>query len=130
MAEDSKKKYTKYDILNEVVIIRRGILISQEDLQKYEIGVASANKAFQSTSKSRGVPSNFAHKRTRNPDEGPIIIVYTFFDSKSTLDITSISIYPDEEEVLMLPSTYFTVHRILRNKTEYEAHLLQLSIDD
>lgn len=107
----------------------RGMLLSEKDLQQYKLNTALTNKAFQSTSKSRIVASNFAHKQRRpNLGEVPAIIHYTFINSSSALDISSISEYPDEEEVLMLPGTCFRVAQINRNNIEFEIYLQEIDI--
>ncbi|CAF2782917.1 unnamed protein product [Rotaria sp. Silwood2] len=107
-------------------ITYRGMQITLKDLEKYKIGFALTNKAFQSTSKLRKVAVHFARREKPRLESVRIIIVYSILDPKSGLDISSISEYPDEEEVLMVPGTCFKVVHVDKSGPEYEAHLRQL----
>ncbi|CAF1128521.1 unnamed protein product [Rotaria sordida] len=107
-------------------ITYRGMQITLKDFEKYKVGVALTNKAFQSTSKLRKIALHFAHREQPRLECVRIIIVYLIVDPKSGLDISSISEYPDEEEVLMVPGTCFKVTHVDKSGPVCEAHLRQL----
>ncbi|CAF4604711.1 unnamed protein product [Rotaria sp. Silwood1] len=111
-------------------ITYRGMQITLKDLEKYKVGVALTNKTFQSTSKLRKVAEHFAHREKPRLESVRIIIVYLIVDQKSGLDISSISEYPDEEEVLMVPGTCFKVVHVDKSGSVCEAQLRQLVVTD
>ena len=103
----------------------RGMEVTNEDLEQYKLGVILANKAFQSTSKSRQIAFDFAHPDSPKSRTIPVIMIYGIRDPKSALDVSSLSEYPDEEEVLIVPGSLFKVHSINKSSTGYEVHLRQ-----
>lgn len=106
----------------------RGMEITLEELDRYKVGITLTNKAFQSTSKSRKVSMPFAHRQTPFMGTLPVILIYKISVPNSALDITSLSEFPDEQEVLIVPGSCFEVVNVIKNDTEYEIHLEQLKL--
>ncbi|CAF1238715.1 unnamed protein product [Adineta ricciae] len=104
----------------------RGMQITPIDLQQYKIGIALANKSFQSTSKSWKVAKGFACPSQPKRGTIPVILFFTIKDRRSALNIDQISEYQGEEEVLIVPGTLFIISDIDRQSQPYEIHLEQL----
>ncbi|CAF4287714.1 unnamed protein product [Adineta steineri] len=88
----------------------RGMLITLEELEAYKLDAIFVNKAFQSTSKSHSTAVDFStpidpSKTTKKS----VIIIYEIRNPTSALDIGRLSLYPEEEEVLMVPGCLFKV---------------------
>ncbi|UJR11353.1 hypothetical protein I4U23_015534 [Adineta vaga] len=90
----------------------RGMKLSNEDFQKnYKVGQKLLVKPFMSTSKSRAIAEQFATSAFVESRLLSIVFIYTipeytlYFDDSVALDISPISEYPHEEEILILPYT-------------------------
>jgi hypothetical protein len=108
----------------------RGMQINPSDYEQYRVGVALANKSFQSTSKSWEIANSFACGSKPTPGKLSVIIIFTILDRRSALSIEEISEYPNEEEVLIVPGTLFIVTSINQDETPYEIQLQQLEWKD
>jgi len=104
----------------------RGMKLSKEDFDKnYNLGQKFLIKPFTSTSKHRNVGEFYASAHSVNDSSTfPVLCIYTIpeitIDNQTSvaLDIASLSEYPDEAEVLILPHVAFEVHSIKRLPTE------------
>jgi hypothetical protein len=96
------------------------MVINREAFNQYEHGVVVTNKAFQSSSKLRTVTLKFAQKKERKLGKVSVLIQYTI------VDIRSLSKFPEEEEVLMVPGILFKVDYIDRSLEPYPIYLRQL----
>ncbi|CAF3976393.1 unnamed protein product [Rotaria sp. Silwood1] len=88
----------------------RGMRMTAEELHQYNLNSLNrpySNLAFLSTSKKRHVAERFACI----PSSGKLaaICTYDITDRRVALDIHSISEFPDEEEVLIIPNMVFKV---------------------
>jgi hypothetical protein len=108
----------------------RGMQVTSSQIEQYEVGVALANKAFQSTSRSKAFALTFACPEERKHGTKPVIIIYTILDPKSALNIESLSEYPEEEEVLLVPGTLFITDSVNKSREPYEFQLRQLPWDE
>jgi hypothetical protein len=95
----------------------RGMKLSREDFEKrYRAGNCFLIKPFTSTSKSRDIAIKFATAPSVGSRSLSVLCIYTILqkhnDANIALDISSISVFPDEEEVLILPQTLFEVKNI------------------
>ncbi len=105
----------------------RGMKLYREDFEKnYQIGKALLIKPFTSTSKKRNVGEFYASAHsTGDCSTVPVLCTYIILENTATsneasvaLDISFISEFPDEEEVLILPHVSFKVQSIKRLPTE------------
>jgi hypothetical protein len=82
----------------------RGVMLSQEMINDYENSIGDWRRwlAFSSTSKSREQAEHF----------GNTLFILTLKKNAAYRDISSISYYPHEEEVLLPAATDFVVDRI------------------
>lgn len=108
----------------------RGMEITPEDFAQYRVGVALANKAFQSTSKSWKIAKGFACPSEPRPGRLAVVIIFGITDRRSALSIEEISEYQNEEEVLIVPGTLFIVQDVDRNEHPYEIRLQQIPWND
>ncbi|CAF1405066.1 unnamed protein product [Rotaria magnacalcarata] len=108
----------------------RGMEITPADYQQYRIGIALANKSFQSTSKSWKIAKGFACPPEHKPGTIPVVLIFTITDRKSALSIDEISDFQYEEEVLIVPGTFFIVTDINRDQSPHEVGLRQLQWND
>ncbi|CAF1113312.1 unnamed protein product [Rotaria sordida] len=99
----------------------RGLFVTNKDLDQYKVGDYIVNKAFLSTSKSRQIAEKFIS--ISSTDKLAIICVYHLKKDEYVLDISSISEFPEEEEVLILPNACFKVERINRQIYPIEIEL-------
>jgi hypothetical protein len=97
----------------------RGMKISTEDFEEnYKVGNELLIKPFISTSKSRDIAERFATAPSISSRSLLALCIYTIpartlsYIDNVALDISSISEYPDEEEVLILPYTSLQIQSI------------------
>ncbi len=95
--------------------------MTNKDLDQYKIGDDIVNKAFLSTSKSRYVAQQLIS--ISSIEKLTVICVYYLRKNEYVLDISSISEYPEEEEVLISPNACFKVERINRKVNPIEIEL-------
>ncbi|CAF1189865.1 unnamed protein product [Didymodactylos carnosus] len=102
-------------------ICYRGMLLTRNDLPKYIIGHRVMNKSFISTSRSRQVAEIYSGAEQQNylrqtPDNRPIQIstfcTYIIRNKRTALNIKSLSLFEDEEEVLIVPFSAFEVTEV------------------
>ena len=89
----------------------RGMRLTLEELARYEHKSHASNKAITSTSKSRHVAQNFIDCGPRPEDMIDAMFIYNV-DSYSALlaiDVHTLSLVPEEQEVLIMPGILFTV---------------------
>jgi hypothetical protein len=103
----------------------REMSMTERDLTKYRVDEFIVQKTLTSTSKNRAVAMHFAmHSSNRLA----VICIYNITTARMALDIHTISEFPDEEEVLMLPGFPFTVTKISRgNPIEIELHQMNFT---
>jgi hypothetical protein len=87
----------------------RGMMITPDDLKKYTVGLAILTKAFSSTSKQRAVASQFLQRDANKKNRLSTICTYEIRNKRTALDIQHISLFPDEEEVLIRPYSAFKI---------------------
>jgi hypothetical protein len=97
----------------------RGMKLSTKDFEEnYKVGEQLLIKPFISTSKSRHIAEQFATTPPISSRPLSVLCIYTIPDrtlsyrDNVALDISSISQYPHEEEVLILPYTSLQVQSI------------------
>ncbi|CAF1597293.1 unnamed protein product [Adineta ricciae] len=105
----------------------RGMKITKEDFASYRINSFIIQKTFTSTSKQRLTAESFMGEN----ELGKVSALCTYvLDSPTTnysIDLQDISIYPDEEEVLIPPIATFKITRIVQN-TKTGVYEIELSL--
>jgi hypothetical protein len=89
----------------------RGLKMLKHDVAQYHVGGMLMNKSFMSTSKSRKIAVEFG-ARSINEYTRSAIIKYIVNDDRAAFDISMLSEYQNEEEVLILPCMDFEIIEI------------------
>jgi len=89
------------------------MMITNDDLKQYKIGTKILTKTFSSASKQRNIAISFFNDKN---DRLSTICIYEIRNHRTALDIESISIYPYEQEVVVLPYSAFKIVDIQINK--------------
>ncbi|CAF3507244.1 unnamed protein product [Rotaria sp. Silwood1] len=87
----------------------RGMMITNNDLKQYKIGTRILTKTFSSSSKQWDIASKFLDDDRHKGGQLSTICVYEIRNQKTALDIQDISLFPYEEEVLILPYSAFKI---------------------
>lgn len=90
----------------------RGMSATERDLAKYKLDRLISLKNLTSTSKNRAVATLFA---MNSAERLAIVCIYNILIDRTALDIHTISEFPEEEEVLILPGLPFIVTKITRD---------------
>ncbi|CAF1494692.1 unnamed protein product, partial [Didymodactylos carnosus] len=102
----------------------RGMLMTENDLEKYQTGSLIMNRTFLSTSKKLTVAEFFAGEGQQNtsrktPDRTHIqisvVCQYKIKNTRTALNIESMSSILDEQEVLITPFATFNVTNVKRH---------------
>ena len=110
----------------------RGLILTQQDLQTYTVGKRLLNKSFLSSSIDRKVAENFAGvdnsdalRRNTNHDliQYTTICTYTITNHNTALNISSISEFPDEKEILIMPLCAFQVKSVTQLGDDSKIHV-------
>jgi len=103
-------KFLEFNFTGEVY---RGIVLSKNALDHYVFGSSIITTTFLSTSKDRAVAERICDKGSSNPQMHQFFCTYTVVNKNCTaLDISTKSLYPDEQEVLILPYSAFLITKI------------------
>ena len=95
-------------------ITYRGLVMSENNLRRYQLGYHVVNRAFVSTSKSQRIAEIFCRDSPKEKYvEGiSVLFIYTIKQTRTALDIENLSTINSEEEVLILPFSLFKItHR-------------------
>ncbi|CAF1190990.1 unnamed protein product [Adineta ricciae] len=109
-------------------IVYRGMILLGTDISEYNVGSLLVNKAFLSTSTDRTIAKNFTKSSARiNGDCKtvgiyPTVCTYRIQNPGTAFDISNLSEYPHEKEVLIMPRTAFRVVSI-KEKRSFNAPL-------
>jgi hypothetical protein len=104
------------------------MLITNDDLKKYEIGTKILTKTFSSTSKKLDVALKLLGNDWDAHDRLSTICIYEIRNPRTALDIEQISVFQDEEEVLILPFSAFKIIDIEINK--HNSHQVQIKLKE
>ncbi|CAF2630873.1 unnamed protein product [Rotaria sp. Silwood2] len=103
-------KFQKVSFKGEVY---RGIVVPKNTLDHYKVGSYIITTTFLSTSKDPAVAQAFCDKGSANPTMHSFFCIYEILnDNRSGLDISKISEFEDENEVLILPYSAFLITKI------------------
>jgi hypothetical protein len=103
-------KFQKLSFKGEVY---RGIVVPKNSLDHYKVGSCIITTTFLSTSKNRAVAQIFCDKGMPNAATHSFFCIYQIIsDNRTALDISKISEFEDEDEVLILPYSAFLIINI------------------
>jgi hypothetical protein len=108
--------HPKFETLSHTGNVFRGMMITSNDLKQYQRGTRILTKTFSSTSKQRNVALRFFVDNRDANDRLSTLCTYEIRNRRTALDIEHISVFPDEEEVLILPYSAFKIIDVKQNK--------------
>lgn len=109
--------HPKFETFSFTGKVFRGMMITNNDLKRYQIGTRILTKTFSSASKQINIALTFL-KNNHDADERlPTLCTYEIRNPRTALDIQSVSLYEYEEEVLILPYSAFKIIDIQKNET-------------
>ena len=93
--------------------VYRGIVMPKHKLGHYEVDSCIITTTLLSTSKKPDVAQNFGSNNISDPITHSFMCTYKIInDSHTAIDISHLSRYPGEEEVLILPYSAFLITKI------------------
>jgi hypothetical protein len=118
--EDGTKSITsillhhpKFQKLNFKGEVYRGIVVPKNALDHYKVGSCIITTTFLSTSKNPAVAQSFCDKGVPDPAKHSFFCTYDIIgDDRTALDISRISEFEDEDEVLVLPYSAFLITKM------------------
>lgn len=111
-------RHPRFETLSHIGKVYRGMMITENDLKQYEIGTRILTKTFSSSSKQYDKALDFLSDNRRAMGKLSTICIYEIRNKRTALDIENISVFPDEEEVLVLPYSAFKIIDIKINRRE------------
>ncbi|CAF0848746.1 unnamed protein product [Adineta steineri] len=103
----------------------RGMNMTNNDLAQYTVGTRLMTKSFLSTTKNRSVAEAFAICRSATTDNNiPTLCTYTIKNRRTAYDLETISEYPEEKEVLIIPYSAFIVKGMDRYESPSETGIV------
>ncbi|UJR17609.1 hypothetical protein I4U23_004505 [Adineta vaga] len=123
-----------------IVTTYRGMLLTCDDLKKYNVGSEIMNVTFLSTSKNKHIAEIFAGEGgidclRQTPDHKPIhlstLCIYHIKNSRTALQLASISEVSDEEEILILPFSAFEIVSVRKyNGKQNNGSMMEIELDE
>jgi hypothetical protein len=109
-------RHPKLETLSYTGIVFRGMRITNNDLEQHKIGTRIFNKTFSSTSKQINTALTLLGNNRDIDDRLSTICQYEILNRRTALDMKNISLFEDEQEVLILPYSAFEIIDIKFNK--------------
>jgi hypothetical protein len=109
-------QHPKLETLSYTGIVFRGMRITKDDLEQHKIGTRILTKTFSSTSKQINTALTLLANNRDIDDRLSTICQYEIRNRRTALDIQHISVFEDQQEVLILPYTVFKIIDIKFNK--------------
>ncbi|CAF3702728.1 unnamed protein product [Rotaria sp. Silwood1] len=120
-------------------ICYRGMRITQNDLDQYQLNQHILNRAFLSTSTDRQVAAMFAGEgqqskmRYTTKDHCALqyscLCQYLIKQNSTAINVESLSTRPDEKEVLIIPFSVFKVIEVKRNYLDDSTASISIEIE-
>ncbi|CAF1392660.1 unnamed protein product [Rotaria sordida] len=93
--------------------VYRGIVLSKDAFSHYKVGSCIITTTFLSTSKKREIAQIFCDKSMPNPSKDSFFCIYEIVnDDRTALDISTMSEFEEEDEILILPYSAFLITKI------------------
>jgi hypothetical protein len=119
-------QHPKFETFSYTGIAFHGMIITTDDLKQYVIGTRILTQTFLSSSKQLNIALTFLWNNRHTDDRLSTICIYEIRNQRTALDIEHISLFQDEEEVLILPYSAFKIIDIKINKDISPAVEIQL----
>ena len=118
--------HPKFDTFSYTGVTYRGMMVTDDDIKQYTEGDRFLTKTFSSSSIEPNVALRFMTNDSTTSNRSSTLCIYEILNRRTALDIRNISMFPDEEEVLILPYSAFKIKGIKRNDNKsprYEINL-------
>lgn len=113
--------------IKEEMTVYRGMAVEKNVLERYSPGKRLMNKTFLSTSK---LSLTTVHFSGSSPDKVACLCIFTLVpnERRTAIDIGNLSLFPGEEEVLILPYATFIVTNaeFRKSATSSERYVIEL----
>ncbi|CAF1569716.1 unnamed protein product, partial [Rotaria sordida] len=140
IAKQIKREYEKFirtcDNRN-IIRVYRGQVIGNDELElmKNSIGEFLSMNSFLSTSRDRSIALHFAQLTPKTDDVQKIIFeieIDPHLQTKAFADVTEISYFQNEDEVLIMLGALFRIEKVIEDKKQriWVAHVSLASEDD
>ncbi|CAF3054686.1 unnamed protein product, partial [Rotaria sp. Silwood2] len=94
----------------------RGMYVKNSDLDEYEEGKSILTRTFLSSSTDQTVAQNFLMNHSHNlKSNHQVICTYHIQNPCQAIDVHTISTYPNENEILIIPFTTFKITSVKKN---------------
>ncbi|CAF3832338.1 unnamed protein product [Rotaria sp. Silwood1] len=110
--------------------VYREVVMTEKDLFKHVVGSRIMNTSFLSTSKDKQVAEFFSEQKQHKFAVLGTYVIHNKNNRRTALDISDISCFPHEREVLILPFSAFYVKRVKRPANDSEPIEMILVEDD
>jgi hypothetical protein len=105
----------------------RGMKVKASEISRYKVGEVICNKSFLSTSTDRQIAEIFSGWNDPKQEGEVAVVCHLYLNNVGTgLQASVVSEFPDEEEILIVPMSYFIVERVgipdLNGNLEIELH--------
>ena len=101
--------HPKFETLSYTGKVFRGMMITAHDFEQYKVGLTILTKTFSSTSKQKHVAARFLKQNTDKNDQISALCTYEIRNQRTALDIQDVSVFENEEEVLIRPYSAFKI---------------------
>ncbi|CAF1120357.1 unnamed protein product [Adineta ricciae] len=119
-------RHPHFDSLSYLGTTYRGMMLTENDVTQYKRGTRILTKSFASTSKRLNVATGFHGNKRDTSSRMSTLCIYEIRNPRTALDITNISLYPDEEEVLVLPYSAFKIIDVTIDRNKVPAVEIKL----
>ncbi|CAF1229612.1 unnamed protein product [Adineta steineri] len=124
-------RYEKYQKLSFIGKIYRGIVLPKNTLDHYKVGSCIITTTLLSTSTDPDVAQVYADEDISDLDKQSYFCIYEITDDNSTaIDISNLSEFKSEAEILILPYSAFLITQIEQEEERTLIYLKQQCFTD
>lgn len=119
-------RHPNFNTLSYIGVTYRGMMVTDDDIEQYTKVARILTKTFSSSSKESNVALRFMKNDSTTRNRSSTLCIYEIRNPRTALDIRDISMFPDEEEVLILPYSAFKIKETKTNPNgspRYEINL-------
>ncbi|CAF3921516.1 unnamed protein product [Rotaria sp. Silwood1] len=94
----------------------RGMIVKNSELDQYKEGKSILTRTFLSSSTDQAIAQNFLMNHSLELESNhQVICTYHIRDPCQAIDVHTISTYPNEKEILIIPFTTFKITSVKKN---------------
>ncbi|CAF0914946.1 unnamed protein product [Adineta ricciae] len=119
-------RHPHFNSLSYLGTTYRGMMLTENDVTLYKRGTRILTKTFASTSKRLSVATGFHGNKRDTSSRMSTLCIYEIRNPRTALYIANTSLYPDEEEVLVLPYSAFKIIDVTIDRNKVPAVEIKL----